>query len=196
MPPGNCPDPAVVRGDACEDVAPGLHQRLEDRHEVRGDRQPDPPADQGLARRSHGGHPCGRSAPAEPSARSRARRPAGRSPCPPVRGLRFVPPTRRQSRPGRSAPPPQPSPELPVEAPELERFGFMQFQNEPDTLQISATQARARARPAASASGPWAAAWVGWSRCHPGRIASAASAKACVQSATTLRFASKWNWVP
>ena len=40
MPLGNCPDTTVERGNAGEDVASGLHQGLEDRHEVRGDRQP------------------------------------------------------------------------------------------------------------------------------------------------------------
>lgn len=39
MPLGNCPDPAVERGDADKDVASGLHQSFEDRDEFQRDRQ-------------------------------------------------------------------------------------------------------------------------------------------------------------
>lgn len=39
MPPSNCADPAVKGCDAGEEVPPGLHQRLEDRHAFPGDRQ-------------------------------------------------------------------------------------------------------------------------------------------------------------
>jgi len=39
MTPGDRADPAVERGDAGKDVAPGLHQSFEDRNEFRRDRQ-------------------------------------------------------------------------------------------------------------------------------------------------------------